>query len=146
MALELDLPIGPPEQPFVATGPAVDDGAVCSDGTWLGSRTEDMDGQEISHEQWADIFDAAMENDSVAEARTFRDFACADGSGTLEIEDHAYLDFSVIDASTYGSEPVQWGTFTISGTDDYTSLSGSGDEVADFSQGSFLFSGEVTNG
>jgi hypothetical protein len=146
MAFELDLPIGPPEQPFVATGPAVDDGAVCSGGTWLGSRTEDMDGQEISHEQWADIFDVAMANDGVAEARTFRDFACADGSGTLEIEDHAYLDFSVIDASTYGSEPVQWGTFTISGAGDYTSLSGSGDEVADFGQKSYLFSGEVTNG
>jgi hypothetical protein len=146
MALELKLPMAPPEQPFVATGLAVDDGAVCPDGTWLGVRNEDMDGQEMSHEQWADVYDAAMATDGVAEARAIREFVCADGSGTLEIEDHAYLDFSVIDASTFGSEPVQWGTFTISGTGDYTSLSGSGDEFADFGQERYVFSGEVTNG
>ena len=146
MAFELELPMGPPEQAFVATGLAVDDGAICPSGTWLGVRNEDLDGQEMSHEQWADVFDAAMENGGVAEARGFREFACADGSGTLEIEDHAYLDFSVIDASTYGSETVQWGTFTISGTGDFASLSGSGDEFIDFAQESFVFTGEAANG
>lgn len=146
MAFELELPIGPPQEPFVATGPAVDDGAICPGGTWIGVRNEDMDGQEISHEQWADIFETAMSSNGIAEGRGFREFVCADGSGTLEIEDHAHLDFSVIDASTYGSEPVQWGAFTISGTGDYAPLSGSGAEVADFIEGIFVFSGEATNG
>ena len=144
-AFELDHPMMLPEVPFTTTGAAVDSGILCEDGAWVTERMENAEGEEIQGEQWANMFDEAVMSDGVAEAVSLKEFRCSDGSGTLLIEDHVSLDFSTVDIETFGSGRVQFGTFEITGTDEYESLSGSGETFADFDGGQMAYVGEATS-
>jgi hypothetical protein len=103
LALDLTNPMGaPPPMPFSITGPAVDEGVVCSEGTFVDNRVEYMDGSEMSDSGWADTFDAAVETNSVAEARSINEYACGDGSGTLTVTQLVRFGFAELDIETLG--------------------------------------------
>jgi hypothetical protein len=65
---------------------------------------------------------------AVAEAQLHFDVECDDGSGTITVIEHVRFDFAEIDSP----EGEGWtGTWTIEGTGDYESLSGSGEYYED---------------
>ena len=48
LAFDLSHPMEPPEAPFTVSGPAADEGIVCSVGMWVEDRMEDMEGNELT--------------------------------------------------------------------------------------------------
>jgi hypothetical protein len=143
LSFDLSHSMEPPEAPFAVSGHAADDGAVCSVGLWVDQREETMDGQPLADDGWAAIFDEAVRSRSVAEAKSIKQFECGDGSGTITITDHAYLDFAVLDVTTFGRGETTWGTWTVEGTGDYDSLSGEGEVVVDWDEQRFHYVGDV---
>ena len=143
LAIDLAQPMEPPPVEISISGAAVDDGVVCSTGTFVRDRMEDMNGNVLDHEAWAAIFDAAVETGSVAEAKSFNEYECGDGSGTITINQHVSFDFAVLDIETFGDSPINSGTWTLEGTGDYESMSGSGDLVNDLAEGMIHAVGEV---
>lgn len=143
LAFDLSHPMEPPEAPFTVSGPAADEGIVCSVGMWVENRMEDMEGNELTEGGWADIFDNAVATGSVAEGKGYKTFVCGDDSGSITISDHAALDFGVLDMETFGQGETAWGTWTIEGTGDYEALSGSGDIVVMWDEMKFHYKGEV---
>ena len=71
-------------------------------------------------------------------------FECGDGSGTLTLRSHAYIDFGARSPSDWGSGVWDSGTWTITGTDEYESLSGSGSSFMYFDEGKMHYTGEIT--
>ena len=143
LAIDLAQPMEPPPVQVSISGAAVDDGVVCPIGTFVRDRMEDMNGNALDQEAWAKIFDTAVETGSVAEAKSFNEYECGDGSGTITINQHVSLDFAVLDIETFGEAPINSGTWTLEGTGDYESMSGSGDLVNDFAEGMIHAVGEV---
>ncbi len=80
--------------PFTATGRPVDDGVVCDSGAVTIDHLELIDGETITDEDWADMFDTAMENEGIAEVYLFQDFECEDGSGGFSMKLHNTFDFA----------------------------------------------------
>ncbi|MDX2466496.1 MAG: hypothetical protein QNL12_04215 [Acidimicrobiia bacterium] len=143
LAFDLSHPMQPPEAPFTIAGPATDEGIVCPVGMWVEDRMEDMDGNELTERGWADIFDNAVATGSVAEARGYKTFVCGDDSGSITLSNHDVLDFGVLDIETFGQGETTGGTWTIAGTGDYESLSGSGDIVLMWDEMKMHYKGEV---
>ena len=69
--------------PFTARGNPVDDGVVCDAGSVTVDRLESVDGETITIEDWAGVFDTAMQDDGVVEMYAFQTFECGDGSGSF---------------------------------------------------------------
>lgn len=127
--------------PFTAVGAPVDDGAVCQEGTHEIVRLETMQGEQITDDDWAEMFDSAMAEGSVAEMTVRETWTCDDGSGTFDIDLHNRYDFESFEFGT-GQHDV--GTWTIvSGTDDYDGMTGSGDITLDFDAGTVTWTGEI---
>ena len=57
--------------PFTATGRPADDGVVCDSGAVTIDHLELIDGETITDEDWADMFDTTMENEGIAEVYLF---------------------------------------------------------------------------
>jgi len=123
--------------------PAVDEDVVCAVGMWIDEHMQNMEGEDIGFEGWADIFDNAVASQSAAEAKAFKTFECGDGSGTMTIEEHTVLDFAVLDPAAFGSGTTDWGSWTITGTGDYESLTGGGNVMTVWDEMQFHFIGEV---
>ena len=127
-------------QPFVATGAAIDEGAVCSAGMHEMVRLESLGGEEITDADWADMFDAAMSSGTVAEMTVFEEWACDDESGAFTMQIHSRFDFATFEFE--GQQDV--GTWEITeGTDSYASLTGSGDVTLDLDVAKVIYGGEV---
>lgn len=126
LAFDLAHPMQPPEQPFQISGEAVAEGVVCSVGMWTDARMQTIEGVDLGFDGWAEVFDAAIENRSTAEANSYKTFECGDGSGTITITEHTIYDFAVLDPADFGSGTTDSGTWTVEGTGNYESLTGSG--------------------
>ncbi|MDJ0769992.1 MAG: hypothetical protein QNJ12_14420 [Ilumatobacter sp.] len=143
LAFDLSRPMQPPPVLFTISGEAADEGVVCSNGTVDDTGLEDMSGNLIDLAAWAQMFDAAMETGSVAEATSVLNVECADGSGSLTITEHVRFDFGVLDVETMGSGRVENGTWTLEGTGDYEDLTGSGELFTDYDEGQIHTIGEI---
>jgi len=143
LALDLSHPMEPPEQPFQISGPAEEEGVVCGVGMWTNERTQTVEGADLDFDGWAQMFDSAVESKSVAEAKALKQFECGDGSGTITINEHTLWDFAVIDPADLGSGETDVGTWTIEGTGDYESLTGSGGVTIVWDEMQFHYIGEV---
>jgi hypothetical protein len=143
MAVDLAQPMAPPPTPVSISGAAVDEGIVCSSGMFVDNRLEDMDGNPIGMEEWGAMFEAAVDTGSVAEVTSHNDYECDDGSGTITVSQHVRFDFAVIDIETFGRGRFQSGTWTVGGTGDYETLTGSGEIVDDHDEGLIHMVGEV---
>jgi hypothetical protein len=145
MAVEFSHPQGPPDAPlpFTASGMAVEESAVCPGGTQAIVRLEAMDGTGITDEDWADMFDGAMEAGSVAEMMVQEEWTCADGSGAFTLAVHTRFDFATFEFE--GQQDV--GTWEISGgTSSLSELTGSGTAILDWENGARTLTGEVLAG
>lgn len=143
LSFDLARPMAPPPVAITISGAAVDEGAVCSEGAFVGSRMEDMGGNLLEGEQWEETFDAAIENDSVAEMMHRAEIECSDGSGTITVVEHWRYDFGVLDIESFGQGQINNGSWTLEGTGDYESLTGSGDFLTDFDEAMLHAVGEV---
>ncbi len=140
MAVEFTYPQEHGELPYSASGPAVDDGAVYSSGTKLVLRLENMAGEIITDEDWAVMFDSALEEGGVAEMMIYEEWTASDGSGSFTLEFHNVLDFAVFELQ--GRQNV--GTWEITGgTGDYTELAGSGTVTLDWDESMASLTGEI---
>ena len=143
LAFDLSHPMELPQQPFSVTGAAVTEGVVCPDGLFVEERAANSDGDEISFDEWAQMFDAAVASGGVAEMVSTKDFKCKDDTGWITIVDHIELDFSVLDPAAFGSGETVFGSWTIEGTGDYASLKGSGETVIDWDEMQYHYVGTV---
>lgn len=126
--------------PFTATGRPVDDAVVCDSGTMKIDHLESMDGETVTDEDWADMFDTAMEDEGIAEMYAFQDFECEDGSGGFSMKFHNRFDFATFEFE--GEQDV--GFWEIEqGTGSYSDLSGSGDVTLDWDNEEVVYSGDV---
>ena len=82
MAVEFVASMDPSDQSVVVTGPAVDEGLVCADGTVTRLGMEDMDGNPISDEQGVVNWEEAMESGATLEGRVDEE----DGHCSLNID------------------------------------------------------------
>jgi hypothetical protein len=132
-----------PDKPFQATGGGVDEGALCSSGTMNEVRLESIDGDAIVEEDWADMFDSAMDTGGVAEMTVSQEWTCDDGSGTFSIKFHNKFDFAIFEFQ--GQQDV--GSWEIDqGTGSYSDLTGSGDVTLDWDAEKAIYSGEIQTG
>lgn len=143
LGLDLANPMEPPPTAFSITGPAADEGVVCSEGTFVENRMEYMDGTTMEDRDWANMFDNAVETDSVAEVKSINEYECSDGSGTITVTQLVRFDFAEIDIETFGEGQVTNGTWTLEGIGDYESLTGSGNIITNFDDGHIHMVGEV---
>lgn len=127
-------------QPFVVTGPAVDEGIVCPGGSMELVRLETADGEELTEEDWAGMFDAALEAGTVAEMIVIQEWTCGDGSGGFTMEYDNRFDFATFEFE--GQQAV--GTWEITeGTGSHGDLSGSGDVALDWDGEQVIYTGEA---
>jgi hypothetical protein len=144
LGFDLARPMAPPPVAVTISGEALDENVVCSNGTFLvGSRMEDMEGNLLPGEQWEATFESAVESGSVAEFMHYATTECNDGSGTITIIEHWHYDFAELDIESFGQGRINNGTWTLEGTGDYESLTGSGDFLTDFDEGMLHAVGEV---
>lgn len=129
--------------PFAATGPAVEQADVCDAGMMEIVSLESVEGDPITDEDWATIFDAAMANGGVAEMYVMADYSCDDGSGTFVMRFHNRIDFATFEFE--GQQAV--GTWEIdTGTADYAGLTGSGNATLDWDSEEAIYEGELDAG
>lgn len=140
---DLVNPMAPLPTDFAISGEAVSEGTVCPAGTFVAGRMEDMDGNALEDEDWAQMFENAVATGAVAEVKSFNEYECRDGSGMLLIEQHVHLDFAVLDIETFAQGRASHGTWTLTGTGDYESLTGSGEIIGDSMAGMIHMVGEV---
>ncbi len=134
MAMAINAPLGPPEGAVPLSGPAVDEGIVCSAATFERVRIVDSEGATLTEEQ--------LSEDTLLSAM-YDEFTCTDGSGAFVVVQHPSLAQSDMDFE--GSNDV--GPWEIdSGTGDYETLSGDGTLTVDFSAGTVVYGGEVQDG
>lgn len=142
LAIDLAQPMAPPPVSFTISGAAADDGVVCAAGQFVGYQMEDTEGNPVTFEEWAAIFDAAAEAGSVAEVVSINDYECDDGSGLLQVSQYVRLDFAGVDLDA-GQGPLNEGTWTLEGTGEYEAVTGSGNIVNDDAAGMIHMVGEV---
>ena len=92
------------------SGAAVDEGVVCSTGTFVGVQLEDMEGNPADMDDWGTLFEDAMANGTVAEIASRTEFECSDASGTITVVEHVRFDFAQIDMETFGQDRINNGT------------------------------------
>ena len=142
-AVEFSHPQGPDAKPFAASGAAVDEGAVCSGGTMDTDHLESIEGVDIVEEDWAGMFDRAMDTGGVAEMNVFQEWACDDDSGSFTIKFRNRIDFATFEFE--GQQNV--GTWEIDeGTGSYSDLTGSGDVTLDWDAEKALYIGDIQPG
>ena len=153
MAFELSHPEyfgNPPNQPFAITGDLADEDEICDRGEFVYQRWENMDGTLVEGWTLDSRVEAAFESGGIFELQAEMEFVCADGTGTLQIEEHLYLDFSdpvLVEATTSGTTGrTKEGTFVLTGTDHYAELNGSGDVYTDWDTGEMVYTGEAQHG
>lgn len=116
LTIDIARPDAPPPSPVAISGTAVDEGVVCADGTVSDYRQSRVEGN-----------DAQMVN--------YFEVVCDDGSGSItigEIIEYFY------DTESWAEE----GTWTLEGSGDYESLTGSGQWSTD-EEGTWHDVGEV---
>lgn len=127
-------------QPFTATGAAVEANLVCAGGTMRPLSLESMEGDEITEGDWADMFDAALESDGVAEMYVNETWTCDGDDGSFTLKTHTVFDFAVF--AFEGQQDV--GTWEITGaTDGLENLTGSGDTTLDWEGERVILTGAV---
>jgi hypothetical protein len=128
--------------PFTAAGPPVDDAVVCGSGTMTFNHLESMDGETITSEDWAAMFDTAVEDGGIAEMYSFQDFECDDGLGGFSMKVHAKYDFSSFEFDESEQDiDGHWGFEE--GTGSYSVLSGGGDITIDWDNDNVKYDGEA---
>jgi hypothetical protein len=126
--------------PFSASGAAVDESAMCSNGTVEMQRLESAEGEGITDSDWAEMFDGAMESGGVAEMYVFQKYTCDDGSGDFTIRWHNRFDFASFEFE--GRQDV--GAWEIDeGANSYSDLTGSGEIILDWEAEQAVLSGVV---
>ena len=101
---------------------------------------ESMDGATITADDWADMFDTAMQNMGVAEMYAFQEFECGDGSGSFSMEIRSEYNFATFEFE--GEQDV--GFWDIEGgTGSYSDLSGSGDVTLDWVNDDVKYGGDA---
>lgn len=129
--------------PFTTTGAATAEGVLCAAGTTEVLRLESLDGLTITDDDWAAMFDAALDTGSVAEMSVYERYSCADGSGSFVLRWHNRFDFASFEFE--GQQHV--GTWEVSeGSGSYSALTGSGDIELDWDSGRAVLIGEVEAG
>ena len=113
--------------PFLASGVAVDEAAVCESGTMKVDHLESPEGETITSEVGAALYEAARADQGTMDLYRVHEFVCDDGSGTFTTKDHHRADF----AKSESQQDIP--TWEIeNGTGDYADLSGSGEFTTDF--------------
>lgn len=126
---------------YTATGDAVDEDVVFPNGTQEIFRLENMEGTEITDEEWAVMFDSALADGTAAEMMVYTEWTAGDGSGTFTLVHHTVFDFATFEFE--GQADV--GTWEITeGTGANEELTGSGNVMLDWEAGRVIYSGEVT--
>ena len=126
--------------PFTATGSAADEAAICSRGTTEIDHLESVDGEAITDEDWADMFDTAMAEGGIAEMNVLQEYICEDGSGNFTMRFLNRFDFATFEFE--GQQNV--GSWEIEeGTGEYVDLSGSGDAALDWDNEKVTYNGEI---
>jgi hypothetical protein len=143
LAFDLANAMEPAPGVFSVSGAAADEGVVCSEGIFIDSHMENVNGEMIEMSEWAGMLDTAVATQSVAEANSINEYECGDGSGTITITQFVRFDFAELDIETFGQGQVTSGTWTLVGVGDYESLTGSGDLITDFDDGRIHMVGEV---
>ena len=143
LGFDLARPMAPPPVPVTISGDAVDEGVACSEGTFVDFHMEDMDGNTAVMDEWGKDFEDAMDGGTVAEVMNHAIIECSDGSGTITLIEHVRFDFAEIDMGTFGQGQVNTGSWTLEGTGDYESLTGSGALVTNYDEGLIQAVGEV---
>jgi len=130
--------------PFLASGDAVAEAAVCESGTWEIDHFESVDGDTIADAERMAIFNSAsFADDDVAEWIAVQEFVCDDGSGTFTMKWHTKITRILVESD--GPEDI--GTWEIEeGTGAYTELSGSGGATDVWDTNDLVFSGRVQTG
>ncbi len=145
ISLEVSYPAdGEGAVPFRASGEAVDEAVVCESGTMEQVHFESPEGEVITSEEGAALYEAARAAEGTMDTYFVQEFICDDGSGTFTMRIHSRADFakpeSQQDIPTWKIE---------NGTGDHTNLSGSGDtsdESLLAGDAVVLYSGEVQTG
>jgi hypothetical protein len=129
--------------PFTVTGAAAAEGAVCAAGAVEVDRLESMEGDPITDEDWAQMFDAAMETQQVAEMYVYQVYTCDDASGDFTLRWHNRIDFATFEFE--GRQDV--GTWEVDhGSGNFEELAGSGDITLDWEADQAVLAGEVRTG
>ena len=140
LAVQLSHDQGPGDQPFTASGIAVDEGVICSSGTMTSVRLESLEGDQITEGDWADMFDGAMEAGGVAEMNVTQEWTCSDASGSFTIMHHNRFDFATFE---FGGQQDVGSWEIIGGSDSYSDLAGAGDVILDLDAEKVLHDGDV---
>ena len=142
MAVEITGPVGTPDGPSDLSGPAVDEGVICSAATFEELKFEDADGKVLNEDEVAQAQQVEMETGEKVIAVKYDQWTCSDGSGTFVTADRDKLAMADMDFEGV-NEVADWEIE--SGTGDYEDLTGSGRITVDFPQGTVVYSGEIQN-
>ncbi len=130
--------------PFTAEGWHVNREDLCGSGTVTIDFLQSVDGETITSDEWAGMFNTAMESEGIAEGYQFQVFDCEDGSGSFSMEVHVEYDFATFEfekgeLDDFGSWEIEEGK----GTGSYADLSGHGDIEIHWDIDDVQYGGEV---
>lgn len=127
---------------FTADGWHVDQEDLCSSGTATIDHYESANGETITDEDWAAMFETAAESEGIAEVYLYQVFECEDGSGSFSTKAHVVYDFDTFDFE--GEHDIgRWEIEEDKGTGAYTDLSGHGDVALDWDEHGAWYGGGV---
>lgn len=140
MAVEITGPVGIPDGPSALSGPAVDEGVVCSAALFEELRFEDADGKVLNEDEVAQAQQVEMETGEMVITVKYDQWTCSDGSGTFVTADSGKIAMPDMDFEGV-NEVADWKID--SGTGDYEGLSGAGTITVDFPNGTVIYAGEL---
>ena len=141
---EFALPQEQVAMPFTAEGWHVDQEDICANGTATLNRLESVNSETLTSEEWAEVFNTAMEAEGTAEAYLFLVFECGDGSGSFSMEVHVVYDFAAFEFGEGELDDfASWQILEGEGTGSYLDLSGNGDIEIHWDVDEVRFGGEV---
>lgn len=143
MAVEIKGAVGIPDGPSDLSGPAVDEGVICSAAMFEELRFEDADGKVLNEDEVAQAKQVEMETGEKVIAVKYDQWTCSDGSGTFVTADRDKLTMADMDFEGV-NEVADWEIE--SGTGDYEGLTGSGTITVDFPNGTVVYAGEIQSG
>ncbi len=143
MAVQITGALGPPTDPAVVSGEAVDDGIVCDSAMFEELYFVDLDGKVLSDDEADQLKQVADETGETVFSAKYDQWSCTDGSGSFVMAGNETLPMADYDFE--GINEVA--TWTVdSGTGEYEKLSGTGVINGDFAKGVVTYAGEILNG
>jgi hypothetical protein len=140
MAVQITGPVGPPTDPAVVTGAAVDGGIVCEAAMFEELYFVDLDGKILTDQEAEQLMQVEQETGEMVFSAKYDEWTCTDGSGSFITAESGLLPTSEIDFEGV-TDVASW---TIdSGTGDYEDLSGTGKVELDLINMTVNYIGEL---